>query len=201
MPEPHWAGREQPAGGSGGAAPTTPDLAAVLAEGGDPGGNPITGALVQEVSVPVGTYDFFNSHLDNVDGAPLMRFEVNRTSATNGNATLDIEAQGDGDARISLSDWNLDGGLSLSTSLGSYFTPRSTQTTADPVAQFGITGAAVKLMVGGYIVIQAHAAPADGDLAAGDMAIWFDQTNGAGKLKIKAKTANGTVAVGELALT
>jgi hypothetical protein len=54
---------------------------------------------------------------------------------------------------------------------------------------------------GGYFVTALHAAPADADLAAGDMAIWFDQTNGAGKLMIKAKTANGTVASGEVALT
>ncbi len=54
---------------------------------------------------------------------------------------------------------------------------------------------------GGALVTAAHAAPADGDLAAGQLAIWFDQTDGAAKLMIKAKTANGTVAVGEVALT
>jgi hypothetical protein len=43
--------------------------------------------------------------------------------------------------------------------------------------------------------------PADGDLSAGQMAIWFDATNGAAKLKIKAKEAGGTVRVGEVALT
>lgn len=50
------------------------------------------------------------------------------------------------------------------------------------------------------IVIQT-AAPADGDLSNGQAAIWFDATNGAAKLKIKAKQANGTVVVGEVALT
>lgn len=53
---------------------------------------------------------------------------------------------------------------------------------------------------GGYIVIAQHAAPADGDLAAGDCAIWFDQTDGAAKLMIKAKSANGTVAAAAVAL-
>jgi hypothetical protein len=43
-------------------------------------------------------------------------------------------------------------------------------------------------------------APADGSLAAGEMAIWFDSTNGAAKLKVKAKQADGTVKTGEVAL-
>lgn len=54
---------------------------------------------------------------------------------------------------------------------------------------------------GGYFVTSLHAAPADGDLSAGDLALWFDQTDGAGKLMVKAKTANGTVATASVALT
>jgi len=184
-----------PASSRGG---STPDLADVLAEGGDPDDNPITGVLVQEVSLPVGSYDVFNSHLASVDEAPLMRFEVNRTSSTDGVGTLDIEAQGNGGARITLIDWNLDGGVALSTENTSSFTPRSTTTSADAVAAFGRSGAQTKLMVGGYIVIQRHSAPADDDLAAGDMAIWFDQTNNAAKLMIKAKQADGTVKTGSV---
>lgn len=38
-----------------------------------------------------------------------------------------------------------------------------------------------------------NAAPIDDDLLAGDCALWFDQTNGAAALNIKAKQANGTV--------
>jgi hypothetical protein len=47
----------------------------------------------------------------------------------------------------------------------------------------------------------AHAAPADGDLTAGECALWFDQTNGAAKLMIKGKSADGTVVTGNVALT
>lgn len=43
-------------------------------------------------------------------------------------------------------------------------------------------------------------APADADLAANEMALWFDSTNGAAKLMIKGKSANGTVVTGEVAL-
>ncbi len=53
----------------------------------------------------------------------------------------------------------------------------------------------------GYPIIALHSAPSSSVLAAGECAIWFDQTNGAAKLKIKAKQANGTVVSGEVALT
>jgi hypothetical protein len=45
-----------------------------------------------------------------------------------------------------------------------------------------------------------NTAPADGDLAANEMAIWFDPTNGASKLMVKAKQADGTVKTASLAL-
>lgn len=53
---------------------------------------------------------------------------------------------------------------------------------------------------GGYFVTEKHAAPADGDLTAGQMVVWFDQTNGAAKMMVKAKQADGTVKTGSLAL-
>jgi hypothetical protein len=42
------------------------------------------------------------------------------------------------------------------------------------------------------VIIQ-NAAPADGALSTGQAALWFDQTNGASALKVKAKQADGTV--------
>ena len=42
--------------------------------------------------------------------------------------------------------------------------------------------------------------PADADLNAGDIALFYDDTNGAAKLDIKAKTADGTVVSGSIAL-
>lgn len=47
----------------------------------------------------------------------------------------------------------------------------------------------------------ANAAPADGAVATSELVMWFDNTNGAGKVMFKGKTANGTVVVGEVALT
>jgi hypothetical protein len=46
-----------------------------------------------------------------------------------------------------------------------------------------------------------HAAPADASLSAGDLALWFDQTNGAAKLMVKGKSANGTVVTAAVALS
>jgi hypothetical protein len=51
-----------------------------------------------------------------------------------------------------------------------------------------------------FVRIQAHAVPADADLAAGEAAVWFDSTNGASKLMVKAKSANGTVVTGSVTL-
>lgn len=50
------------------------------------------------------------------------------------------------------------------------------------------------------VVILTHAAPADGTLAAGECNLWFDQTNGAAKLMVKAKQADGTVRTAAVAL-
>jgi hypothetical protein len=45
-----------------------------------------------------------------------------------------------------------------------------------------------------------NAAPADASLAAGQAALWYDSTNGASKLMVKAKQADGTVKTAAIAL-
>lgn len=52
----------------------------------------------------------------------------------------------------------------------------------------------------GYFMTRKIAAPADAELSASELAIWFDSTNGAGKLMIKGKTVDGTVVTGNVAL-
>jgi hypothetical protein len=73
---------------------------------------------------------------------------------------------------------------------------------ASPISQVfdALGNTAFQLDKVGRVVIAVHSAPADGDLAAGECALWFDQTDGAGKLMVKAKTANGTVATAAIAL-
>lgn len=46
-----------------------------------------------------------------------------------------------------------------------------------------------------------HTAPDDGDIQPGELFVWFDQTDGAAKLMLKAKTEDGTVVTGNVALT
>jgi hypothetical protein len=60
----------------------------------------------------------------------------------------------------------------------------------------------VGLISGGSdsIRTQAHAAPSDGSIQTGELALWFDQTNGAAKLMVKAKQADGTVKTAAVAL-
>lgn len=53
----------------------------------------------------------------------------------------------------------------------------------------------------GYFITKKNSAPADVDLNAGEMAIWFDPTNGAAKLMIKAKETGGTVRTGSISLS
>lgn len=53
---------------------------------------------------------------------------------------------------------------------------------------------------GGYFMTKVNSAPADADVGVGEMALWFDSTNGAAKLMIKAKEAGGTVRTAQVAL-
>lgn len=52
----------------------------------------------------------------------------------------------------------------------------------------------------GVLMTKVTTAPADADLTSGELSFYFDSTNGAAKLKIKAKQADGTVRTGEVAL-
>jgi hypothetical protein len=62
-------------------------------------------------------------------------------------------------------------------------------------------GSDFRVLSGGAVITGQNTAPADGDLNASEVALWFDATDGAAKLKIKGKSANGTVVTGEVALT
>lgn len=61
-----------------------------------------------------------------------------------------------------------------------------------------MAGTPASSRIGNTLFVRANAAPADADLAAGELALWFDPTNGAAKLMIKAKQANGTVKTGSV---
>lgn len=53
----------------------------------------------------------------------------------------------------------------------------------------------------GYWFNRRTSAPADADISASEVKLWFDSTDGAAKLMVKGKSANGTVVSGEVALS
>lgn len=61
-------------------------------------------------------------------------------------------------------------------------------------------GKGVQVGKSGELIVNLTTAPPDADLGAGDLALWFDSTNGAAKLMVKAKQADGTVKTAAVAL-
>lgn len=82
------------------------------------------------------------------------------------------------------------------------------QTAGGVVARLGAGSVAVdgdvvssgNALINGYVQTDQNTAPADGNLSQGQAAIWFDKTNGAAKLMVKAKQADGTVKTGSVNL-
>lgn len=73
--------------------------------------------------------------------------------------------------------------------------------TTDMLEAIGASSAGTaRIDAAGRFATTAHSAPGDSAVAAGTAFIWFDQTNGASKLMVKAKSANGTVVTGQVAL-
>lgn len=118
-------------------------------------------------------------------------------STGGGNLTVGATAIGSGaDGSVLLQD----GGV-LAEDANLTWDATNGLTVAKPVAVTGAISASTDGVFGGTVFISKNVAPADGDLAAGQLALWFDDTNGAGVLNIKAKTADGTVVTGTVTLT
>jgi hypothetical protein len=71
----------------------------------------------------------------------------------------------------------------------------------DQDGRLDLNNQAFHVLAGGAFVTRQHAAPADADLDGGDLAFWFDETNGAAKLMLKGKSADETVVTGSVDLT
>lgn len=85
---------------------------------------------------------------------------------------------------------------SLDTGANVFFTAKQ----SNGVIRFASIPQVVQNLLG-WIFTRKTAAPADADLAASEMTLWFDSTAGAAKLMIKAKNASGTVVTGSVNLT
>jgi len=68
------------------------------------------------------------------------------------------------------------------------------------ISRVNIDGTRYSALASEGIWLAVHSAPADGDLSAGELILWYDQTNGAAKLMVKAKQADGTVKTGSVNL-
>jgi len=63
-------------------------------------------------------------------------------------------------------------------------------------------GRGLRVIRSGFVVLNgANTGPDQDTLAAGELAFWFDSTNGAAKLMVRAKQADGTVVNGSVNLT
>lgn len=59
----------------------------------------------------------------------------------------------------------------------------------------------LRMLPTGALILGGITAPADGDLAASQLGVYFDDTNGASKVRFKGKSADGTVVTGVVNLT
>jgi hypothetical protein len=114
-----------------------------------------------------------------VGGLASSLFAVDNEGAVSLSANADL-----GEQMLSVNFWNTQSADTLAVNQN--FSP------------FGVM---FRVNKGGYLGIQTHSAPADGDVATGEAMLWFDQTNGASKLMVKGKSANGTVVAAAIALS
>jgi len=97
---------------------------------------------------------------------------------------------------LNAGDWTLGGGPYLEAREGDGAAPNGNW-----IFQAHKSGGSqVRVQNPGHMVFDAHAAPAAGNISAGECALWFDQTNGASKLMVFAKQADGTVKTASIAL-
>lgn len=120
-----------------------------------------------------------------------------RMSAANGLFTFEDGMQVN--AAIGVYEVVISGGIATAVRL---IVSADGSQSADLIRINGASSAVVsRFNKGGYFMTRLTSAPADGDLATGEAAIWFDSTAGAAKLMIKAKNASGTVVTGSVTLT
>lgn len=150
-----------------------------------------TGDDILTLQAPAGYHqssgDGYLLHMFAGDGTDLLNFDPSGTLFISS-----AEEEGT-QASISLHQGGVPGEDTLLQSGGNPFASRiSVATGGSPIFVVNEAGA---------FGTAAHAAPADLGVPTGFAFIWFDQTDGAAKLKIKGKSANGTVVQGEVALS
>jgi hypothetical protein len=174
--------------------------AAVGGGGSEPFGG---GTITQPLTIDLPTGGAANGLVVKNDDQPVafIRTDISGTGAA-ATTILDLQADGSGASKIALTDDTFDGEVVIGTK-GSYFQPRSTVADASQTIE-GVDKSGndkFLFLADGSVIFGRNAVIPDTDLAAGQFGFWLDPTNGASKLMIKAKSTNGTVVTGEVALT
>lgn len=125
-----------------------------------------------------------------VDNDGVVDAAVRVLGKNGGTGQISVSGQTENGESATLNDY---GGLALFTADGR----KGIEAWDGPgnVLRFGL------LPTAGQVVIGVTTVPPDGDLSAGQVALWFDDTDGTAKLRIKGKSANGTVVTGAVNLT
>lgn len=153
----------------------------------DPAGTPFNGGTITDGLVIAPVTDTLTLELDAVAGQTADVLDVN---GLNGGAVT----------------INHDGVLSInqpSTTLPVIAVNQRSGNTGELLdfsQNFAPFATLLRVQQDGALGVQLHAAPADANVATGECVVWFDQTNGAAKLMLKGKTANGTVVAAAIAL-
>jgi hypothetical protein len=114
-------------------------------------------------------------------------------------ASLDIQGKAPDGAYVDIFDDGA-GFLTLDAVAGVALRPSNAGGLPILTCQLPDATPAFDISKNGYATSKLHSAPADADLSAGHLMLWFDQTNGAAKLMVKAKQADGTVKTAAIAL-
>jgi hypothetical protein len=148
---------------------------------------------------------YYAQVLDGIGGSAAATFDAT-TVAVTGTATPTTSTQGGDVWTINGSSWNW---VAPTLTVGPRQVANSALLVQGLAAQVGnlvewrSSASAVygTISENGYFTTRKTAAPADAELVAGEAAFWFDSTNGAAKLMVKGKSADGTVVTGSLALS
>jgi VCBS repeat-containing protein len=189
------------------AAGGSPTLAEVLAAGGDPDGNPVTG---QVTVTPAAGEEALTITSPSADATKLLNLTGVHTGFTldcdgtlrytsDDSAFMQVSGTGGTSGVLTVTDGSTDHVTCRLSSSGGISTIAAGNKTTLFEAQNNAGSRVFRIKIDSVTILQ-NAAPADGDLSAGEMALWMDKTNGAAKFMVKAKQANGTVVTGSVNL-
>jgi hypothetical protein len=173
-----------------------------LISGGGGGGTPFNGGTIHNPLVVAdnGTQDSIKV-TGRVDGSKPGLF-VSSPSSQETNPALVVGAVDTGvGGNVAIARGIISILLDLPDSPAIVISPAALQTEWQVRANDSAATGSSGISADAYLITAKHAAPPDAALTAGDCALWFDQTNGAAKFMVKAKTADGTVVSAAIALS